>query len=257
VRDAIWRWNAVSGWLLGATIEPVGWETHAVPEFEQQDRHPQKVLNEQIVDSCDFGIAMFWTKPGSPTDTHASGSLEEIARLRDAGKTVHALFSTRDVPAKLVDTKNLEAIKGIRESFKIAGLYGEFSSDAELKEHVLNILATHAVRRSRTVFATRADAAPTIKVLLVREPQAVTIVGSTLGGTLRALPDMAKLLNAKAADFRIDLMIAAPKYLVARARQENLPVGAELDAAYQRVYELLQATDVPVDRIRLYTAPPT
>ena len=73
------HWNAPVGKGLNARVHLVRWETHGVPDGSAP---PQEVLNRDIVDECDFGIAIFWTRPGSPTTTYVYGSIEEIDHLR-------------------------------------------------------------------------------------------------------------------------------------------------------------------------------
>ena len=65
VRDAIDRWNASVGELIEVRIEAVAWETHGVPESSGS---PQAILNNQIVDAADLGIALFWTRLGMPSE---------------------------------------------------------------------------------------------------------------------------------------------------------------------------------------------
>src|SRR5262245_56094076 len=75
VSDAVTRWNAQVGEALGARVHVVRWETHGVPDASAP---AQEVLNRQIVDDCDIGIAVFWARLGTPTGEHQSGSIEEI-----------------------------------------------------------------------------------------------------------------------------------------------------------------------------------
>ena len=82
IRDAVTRWNAAIGEALEIKIELLAWETHGVPDASGS---PQKVLNGQIVDKADLGIALFWTRLGTPTELSLSGSVEEIERLLARG----------------------------------------------------------------------------------------------------------------------------------------------------------------------------
>ena len=97
VSQVIELWNAQVGSALDARIHLFRWETHAVPDASGP---PQQVLNRQIVDECDFGIAIFWARLGSPTTTHLSGSIEEIDRLRERGARVLVYFSTAAINRK-------------------------------------------------------------------------------------------------------------------------------------------------------------
>ena len=88
-------WNALIGKGHDARVLLVRWETHGVPDVSAP---PQEVLNRDIVDECDFGIAIFWTRLGSPTTTHESGSIEEIERLRQRGARVLVYVSSAPIP---------------------------------------------------------------------------------------------------------------------------------------------------------------
>jgi hypothetical protein len=79
IEDEIRHWNAQTGPHLDAIIEPVMWESHSRPELGDR---AQAIINKQLrIASCDFGIALFWSRLGTPTGEHGSGSLEEIDRL--------------------------------------------------------------------------------------------------------------------------------------------------------------------------------
>src|SRR5258706_14587433 len=73
VAEELARWNASGGRALDLRVEPVQSETHARPEMGLP---PQDVLNRQIVDNWDFGIAVFGSKLGSPTVSDQSVSVE-------------------------------------------------------------------------------------------------------------------------------------------------------------------------------------
>jgi len=82
VVEAIESWNALVGAALDGRVHLVRRETHGVPDASGP---PRQVLSRQIVDECDFGIAIFWTRIGTETTTHPSGSIYEIERLRERG----------------------------------------------------------------------------------------------------------------------------------------------------------------------------
>src|SRR5438045_1658210 len=78
-RDALTKlvndWNAQIGCGLGVRVELVRWESHATPDMSGP---PQEVINTQLLGDCDLGIAVFWSRLGTPTSTHPSGSVEEV-----------------------------------------------------------------------------------------------------------------------------------------------------------------------------------
>ena len=83
-------WNAVHSLDRDAIIEPVRLETHAQLA---QGSHPQEQINKQLLDRCDFLIAVFWSRLGSPTNTEKSGSIHEIKEFaKRKGAECFALF---------------------------------------------------------------------------------------------------------------------------------------------------------------------
>ena len=108
ITDVIHRWSASRSENSGLRIEPVRWETHASPEMGDR---PQAILNRQIVDSCDFGIAVFWTRLGSPSGEHESGSIEEIEKLVSAGRKVAIFHSNKPVRPNSLDQAEYQRLR--------------------------------------------------------------------------------------------------------------------------------------------------
>jgi hypothetical protein len=100
IRKSINRWNVTYGQQFASVVIPVAWGTNAVAEF---GRHPQAALNDQIVDRCDIGIALFANRLGTETPNAESGKVEEIERLNRLGRYVAILRSARPVSAAALD----------------------------------------------------------------------------------------------------------------------------------------------------------
>ena len=134
ISAAISDWNAHIGFALNARVEAVGWETHAVSDVS---RPPQEAINRQIVDGCDFGIAVFWSRIGSPTATARSGSIEEMDLLTRRGARVLAYQCNRDIPQnQLRDTQYVE-LQATLADLRKHGLLSEFASTESLKGMVI------------------------------------------------------------------------------------------------------------------------
>ena len=95
VESVILEWNAANR-TGGVVLRPVRWERDAAPALGGT---PQSILNAQFVDACDFGIAIFGQRIGTPTAEAPSGTVEEIRRLHYAGKRVLVYFLDPDEPA--------------------------------------------------------------------------------------------------------------------------------------------------------------
>jgi len=133
ISEVISSWNAQIGESLGTRIELVRWESHSVPEMGAE---PQAILNRQLVDNCDFGIAVFWTRLGTPTVDHDSGSIEEIEKLMERGAKVRIYFSENPLPHD-VDLTQMGRLREVRQKFKVNGLLGKYNDIAHLREQVI------------------------------------------------------------------------------------------------------------------------
>jgi hypothetical protein len=136
VHKAINHWNGIYGEQYGNVIIPISWGTHAAAEF---GRGPQAILNDQLVDSCDMCIAMFWARLGTPTAEHESGSAEEIQRLSQKGRYVAVLRRIRDV-SQDIDIGQLDKLNKYLEKLETNSLILGYENDAELGNFVDNIL---------------------------------------------------------------------------------------------------------------------
>src|SRR5687768_7296530 len=73
--EAINEWNAQHSAAERTILLPVKWETHAIP---RAGARPQEVINQQLVQSADILLGLFWTKLGTSTGVAESGTVEEI-----------------------------------------------------------------------------------------------------------------------------------------------------------------------------------
>ncbi len=87
---AIADWNVMHSRSRGIVLLPLAWETHSSPEM---GKNPQKILNKQLLDKSDLLVGIFWTRLGTPTDTHPSGTVEEIEEHVAANKPTMLYFS--------------------------------------------------------------------------------------------------------------------------------------------------------------------
>jgi hypothetical protein len=123
-------WNAHNGKAMGVRVELVRWETHSTPEIGDE---PQAILNKQLCINCDFGIAIFWSRLGTATSEHPSGSIEEIENLLKRNKKVSIYFKTSDIPQKQLDDNQFEKLKAVKEKYSKKGLISEFDTIEKLQ----------------------------------------------------------------------------------------------------------------------------
>lgn len=131
VTAAVSDWNAHAGEGLGAKVEAVRWESHARPELGSA---PQAIINKQLVDDCDFGIAIFWSRLGSATAEHASGSIEEIERLLTKGANVMVYFCDAPIPQEALRDDQFQRLQAIKKSYRDRGLLAGYSNVGELRQ---------------------------------------------------------------------------------------------------------------------------
>ncbi|MGV7235166.1 MAG: hypothetical protein ACQ9ET_02810 [Nitrosomonadaceae bacterium] len=131
IRDVIYEWNAVHSVSRAIVLLPIGWESHASPEMGGS---PQEIINDQVLDKCDFLVGVFWTRIGTPTTEYASGTVEEIEKHIESGKPAMLYFSSQPVALDSVDTKQVEEVRKFKESCQSRGLYESYDSHTDFKE---------------------------------------------------------------------------------------------------------------------------
>lgn len=131
ISNTINDWNCVHSESHEKVLLPVRWETHAKPGAGRA----QELINEQLVKKCDILIGVFWTRLGSPTGEHASGTVEEIEEFLAAGKPVMLYFSGKDIPSD-VDLDQLKLLREFKTKMQSRCLFFEYKDLIELKEHI-------------------------------------------------------------------------------------------------------------------------
>lgn len=111
VRNVFYKWNVSSSSSTNKSIvfEPVLWEEDVHPEFGRS----QSVVNEQLVESSDLMIAIFWNRLGTPTGNFKSGTIEEIDHFLEEEKPSMIYFSEK--PLHFIEIDQISQIKGVLE----------------------------------------------------------------------------------------------------------------------------------------------
>ncbi|WP_143175209.1 hypothetical protein [Cryptosporangium aurantiacum] len=137
IHHAINRWNGVYGERFASVVLPISWGTHAAAQFGGT---PQDLLNRQLVDRCDFCIAIFANRLGTPTSNAESGTAEEIERLGEAGKYVAVLRSNREVSRSNIDLQQAVKLDEYLKRLTSKALILEYEDDLTLGNQVETIL---------------------------------------------------------------------------------------------------------------------
>lgn len=136
---AVSQWNVNYGQKFSMNVQPVFWAEHATAEFGDR---PQALINNQIVSTSDFVVAIFRDRLGTPTGEAVSGTAEEIQVMARAGKYVGILVD--ESPRPPLDIKQAEErqrlMSYLAEIKENAIVFG-YSDSSQLKQHLDNFLS--------------------------------------------------------------------------------------------------------------------
>lgn len=130
-REVIYDWNVVNSKTKKIVLMPTGWDTHSSPEMGGT---AQSIINDQVLSSCDVLVGIFWTKAGTPTAEHESGTIEEIERHIAAGRLTMIYFSDREVRISAVNPEQYAKVKAFRERCKLRGLLYSFDTVSDFRD---------------------------------------------------------------------------------------------------------------------------
>lgn len=139
IRSVVADWNAVHSLSRKIILEPVGWESHAVPRMGAR---PQAIINSQLLAEADILIAVFWTRLGTATGEYASGTVEEIEEHIKSGKPAMIYFSDAPVRMDSVDEKQFAALRSFRSSLLERGLTDSYDDQSQFRQKLTNHLAS-------------------------------------------------------------------------------------------------------------------
>lgn len=139
IHSTIRAWNANYSRRFGVLFSPTDWQEGVSPSYGQE---PQAFINEQLVASSDMGLVVFTSRLGTPTKTHQSGTVEEIALLHSQGKRVAILRNmTPSSPISTTEAiQQLAALDEYLSSIQDKALYSIYSSNEQLTQIINNTL---------------------------------------------------------------------------------------------------------------------
>jgi hypothetical protein len=173
--DLVINWNAQIGRALGARVDLVKWESHAVPDMSAE---PQEVIDKQLVVDSDFGIAVFWSRIGTPTRKHASGSVEEIYKLAQRGARVLVYLNTSAIPQEALKDDQYRRLQDAKKRFEKDGLIATYSDISQLREkvqlHITSVVSELLARDSKDPIPEQTVATASVPDVRVKVSPAVT-----------------------------------------------------------------------------------
>lgn len=132
LREAIWEFNDEHTADTKVVLLPRMWEKNSTPHIGAP---PQAILDDQIVDSSDIVIGIFWTRIGQLLDDGKHATVHELERIVDAGKPALLYFSNTPVVPDSLDPEQYKAVQAFKKEIGARSLYREYSGVAELVEH--------------------------------------------------------------------------------------------------------------------------
>lgn len=132
-KQVIYDWNSSIGQTLGIRLSPVTWETNATPRMGDK---PQAIINRELIGDCDILVGIFWTRIGSPTETAASGTIEEIEQFVKAKKPALIYFSSILIDPNKIDLEQYKRLREFELEARQNGLLGEFNDPDELRAKI-------------------------------------------------------------------------------------------------------------------------
>lgn len=136
-KEVIHEWNYINTERNHKVLLPLHW---SISTYPSSGKHPQKLINEQIVDKSDLLICIFGSRLGSPTDTDISGSVEEINEHLKAGKDVMIFFRRNLNISSINDLQQTTKLLEFKENIKGKVLFEEYNDEKEFKPLLTNKL---------------------------------------------------------------------------------------------------------------------
>lgn len=132
LREAIWEFNDEHTPSNRVVLLPRTWEKNSTPRLGAA---PQDILDEQIVDSSDIAIGIFWTRIGQLLEDGTPATVHELERFVEAEKPALLYFSNTPVVPGSIDNEQFEEVQKFKERAKSWGIYREYAGVEELVQH--------------------------------------------------------------------------------------------------------------------------
>lgn len=235
-RDVIADWNAANSHTRGVVVEAVGYETHTQAQLGD---HPQHIINKQLLDRCDFLLAIFWTRLGTPTAEGPSGTFDEIKKFRELkGSDRVLLFLSERSCSPAIDPIELRRLQDFKKMIGDEGLYIAFQDIGDFARKLrqqldlrFNTLLRDGLQIDRSISVTfpeipgRLQNRPTLSVYQLSQDASPWMNGATFH---RGMEILFEQIRRESSMLVPDLFIGvnqggtiAAAYLEARLHQAN------------------------------------
>lgn len=136
--NVVYDWNRLHSEKSGIMLQPIHWTTDSYP---LTGKNGQKIIDDEVVSKSDLLICVFGSKLGTNTDTHESGTIEEIDGHLKAGKDVMIYFKkSLNIDSDTFDTSQLEKLKAFKDKIRGKSLCSEFKDSEDFKDKIFKDL---------------------------------------------------------------------------------------------------------------------
>lgn len=129
IENAVYRFNRICGKKDKIMVLPCYYTNSAFPTM---GGHVQSILNTQLLDSADMIVSVFWTRFGSPTVHHDSGTEEEIAYMQGQDKQVFLYFLNKPILPTEIDPQQYMRLLSFKQNIHQQGFHREASDETDL-----------------------------------------------------------------------------------------------------------------------------
>lgn len=140
INDAVNSFNSSIGEINHISVVLKHWSTDSYP---QSGDTPQNILNKQFINDCDFCVALFGTRFGTPTNNSDSGTEDEIKNMLSSKKQVFLYSIDRPINPSDIDPIQYAKVKQFIEEYKNKGLYDVVTTKEELRTKFQNALTSY------------------------------------------------------------------------------------------------------------------
>lgn len=143
----VYRFNNTFGRANNLILRPRHFSNDVYSDFGDQ---PQSKINQQIVDSSDMVVGVFWTRFGTPTENYGSGTEEELERMLSNNKKVFLYFLNKPIAPDSINYSQLGKVKRFKEKNKNRSIYFTVNDEVSLAKRFTQDLELYFFEKIRS-----------------------------------------------------------------------------------------------------------
>ena len=131
------KWNNINSESKQLILLPLHW---SISSYPTSGLHPQKIINQQLIEKSDSMICFFGTKLGTATDTDISGTVEEINEHIRAGKHVMVFFRNQ-IDTRELDIEQFRKLEEYKRTIQDKVLWVDYNNEQDLESMLFDKLS--------------------------------------------------------------------------------------------------------------------